>query len=176
MDDQGANRTGRRVLDACCMATFIIALLSVVSGIVGCETRQAKTSAANGPISNNNLIVPGERIGKYVINASTLAEILGTDSPESRNRLANEGFFFEFNQGRNLTGVIADTDHFQMANGLKVGSTSKEVEAIMGEPKARTINGEKIELDALVYVGVIFILKDETVGAIRVGQPDNQVK
>jgi hypothetical protein len=138
----------------------IVSLIVVVLLVVGC---------GDGPAAPPTAIVPGDRVGPYVIHTSTLRDILGEDSADARKRFADQGLYFEFEQGRELKAVTVMSDRFQLPSGLKVGSTMQEVEAIMGKPDARNVSGEKIAMEALVYSGVTFVPKDNRVAAIRVG-------
>jgi hypothetical protein len=139
-------------------------LILVLCALMGCGT----TPAINGRDTKSELIVPGERVGKLLINTSTMPQILGNDSPEARARFASKGLSFEFEHGQKLKAVSIETDHFQLKNGLKVGSTIEEVETLMGKPQARKITGDKLDLDVLVYQGVMFLPKDGLVSVIRV--------
>jgi hypothetical protein len=127
---------------------------------IGCQG-DAKTQSG---------IVPGERVGTYVLRKSTLRDILGEDTADARKRFVDQGLNFEFNQGKELTAVTVSNDRFQMPNGLRVGSTVEEVEQTLGKPAHDRDVGEHLTLDVLDYPGITFIPKDGRVAAIRISR------
>lgn len=166
---RGARARAQAVGGYAAMESSLLSLL--VLAIMCCGAQPTPSIATNSGPDSSHLIVPGDRVGTYLVNVSTLPEILGTDSAESRRQFADDGLYFEFEQGRELKAITVETSHFQLANGLKVGSTIEDVEARMGKPDTRRIAGEKIELNAIMYQGVTFFPKDGAVMAIRVASP-----
>jgi hypothetical protein len=123
--------------------------------------------------TGSDRVITTRGVGDYQIGQSTLEEILGTDTSELRKRFTDAGLNFEFNQGKELTGVTVTSSDYSLENGLSVGSTSSEVRNKLGEPLKTSIELEPkgIQLDALVYNEYTFLLdQSNKVTAIRVGR------
>lgn len=124
-------------------------------------------AGCNAPI-DDHLLVPGERAGSYVLGHSTLAQIMGEDTPANRQRFADQGINFEFDRGRKLKAVIVGSDKFNTVDGLRVGSSVDAVREQLGAPIA-TPEGEKVVIEVLAYPGIQFFPQDDRVRAIRIG-------
>jgi hypothetical protein len=118
-------------------------------------------------IENDKLIIPGERVGIYVINKSTLKEILIEDSPAKRKEFSDKGIHFQFEKGKQLTGVTVNNDKFQLESGIKVGSSLDSVKIKLGDKYNNQLsNGTGL----IIYQGIIFMIKDNIVMSISVVQ------
>jgi len=118
------------------------------------------------------LVVKANAVGEYQIGKSTLEDILGSDTPENRKRFSDAGLNFEFNRGKELTGVTVTASEYALENGLTIGSTSNDVMQELGDPRDTKIDlkPKGIELDALVYDDFVFLLDDsKNVAGIRIG-------
>ena len=143
----------------------IAAMLAAIF-LVGCSDSKPLPSANDA----SDTLIAKDRVGIYVVGKSTLAEILGDDTSEARNRFANEGLNFEFDRGVALAGVTVSAPEYRMANGLSVGSSADEVRKALGEPNQTEITSDKfLPIDALVYDDFAFLLNGRQVSAIRVG-------
>lgn len=137
---------------------------------IGCSDDASVTQV--GPTADSSHIVKAESVGDYQIGKSTLKEILSSDTPENRKRFTDAGVNFEFNQGKELTGITVTSSEYALENGLTIGSPSSDVTAKLGEPRQMKLELEPkgIELDALVYDEFVFLLDgSKSVVAIRIG-------
>ncbi len=133
--------------------------MTVAFVILGCSPQTTEQDA---------WIVPGTRVGPYVIGKSTLTDILGKDTPEARQSYAAQGLYFQFERGRKLTGVTISTDRFATREGLSVGDSVEEVRKLLGAPAGSRVEGDKIAFDAMVYDGIVFVPKDGRIVSIFV--------
>ena len=151
---------------------FVFSALGIVVLVCsGCAEDAADSPVATDTGSDRTIRTSG--IGDYQIGRSTSEEILGADTPDARERLADAGLRFEFHQGEELTGVTVTSSDYSLENGLGIGSTSDEVRNKLGEPLKTSIELEPkgIQLDALVYNQYTFLLdQSNKVTAIRVGR------
>ncbi len=118
------------------------------------------------------LITP-ESVGEYRIGKSTRESILGKDTSKARKEFADKGLNFEFNQGKELTGVIVSSPDYSLPNGLAVGAKAEEVRNELGAPNGTKLELQPkgIELNALIYDQYAFLLDaSNKVSAIRVGK------
>ena len=158
---------GHRLISFC----YSLLAFCLISGEFGCSQQGESPHQAASPDSKNRLSAQG--FGPYRIGISTRDEILGSDIIAARERFSDEGILFEFNRGKEMTGMTVMSDQYVLENGLKVGSSRRTVIDCMGEP----LNGdgvvktEKLVLDLLLYPKFSFLF-DETghVFAIRVGE------
>lgn len=137
----------------------------------GCSEDIATAPQSTGTHSDH--LIAASSVGKYLIGQSTLEGILGSDTPDNRKRFSDAGLQFEFNQGKELTGVTVTSADYELENGLTIGSPSSEVREKLGEPRATKIESEPkgIQIDALVYDDFVFLLDEsQKVGAIRIGK------
>ena len=137
----------------------------------GCAEDAVVSPVATDTGSDRTIRTSG--VGGYQIGRSTSDEILGADIPDARERFADVGLRFEFRQGKELTGFTVTSSDYSLENGLRIGSTSKEVRNKLGEPLQTSIELEPkgIQLDALVYNHYTFLLdQSNKVTAIRVGR------
>jgi hypothetical protein len=137
---------------------------------IGCSADASVTQVV--PTSDSSYIVKAESVGDYQIGKSTLDEIMGSVTAKNRRRFADAGLNFEFNQGKELTGVTVTSSDYTLENGLTIGSPSSDVINKLGEPRRSKIELEPkdIELDALVYDEFVFLLDgSKNVAAIRIG-------
>ena len=147
----------------CLVLSFCVSVTMPLSG----DTGTAQTE------SKRNLIVPSVRVGEFVLGESTLANILGQDTPEARQRFADKGIWFQFDEGKLLTGVTLRSNRYATVEGLRVGSTADEVITAFGQPrdaKLRLKKGSRAigEIPAIVYEGITFIAAKGKVTAIQV--------
>lgn len=155
-----------------------------LAGMCGCapqsETQSADldqaTSSTARTNANSSTLITQTSVGDYRIGVATMSELLGSDTRESRKRLASQGLHFEFERGGTLTGITVTSQKYALENGIAVGSKADAVREKLGEPLAGKLALEpnKGELDALVYAGYVFVLggsagKEKSVTAIRVG-------
>jgi hypothetical protein len=154
------------------MKTIWMVALLLGGALVGCCDAHQNPAASSQPAPDDTLIVPGVRVGQYVLGRSTAASILGSDSPEARRKFAEQGLFFEFERGQQLTGIMVSSPKYATQNGLRVGATAADVEAQLGTPLSRTMSEAhgKFEIPGLSYPGIWFVLEGTVVGAIRVGK------
>ncbi|MEO0515169.1 MAG: hypothetical protein AAF086_07740 [Planctomycetota bacterium] len=120
-------------------------------------------------VPEEKLIVPGKRIGPYILGQSTLQSIMGEDTVDNRRRFSEQGVMFEFDRGRELTGVLVTVSDFATSEGLSVGSSVDDAEAIFGSPISREVQGNLLRFDALIYGGIQFLFDENQITAIRVG-------
>jgi hypothetical protein len=147
----------------------LLALLALLV-CIGCSADASVTQVV--PTSDSSYIVKAESVGDYQIGKSTLDEIMGSVTAKNRRRFADAGLNFEFNQGKELTGVTVTSSDYALENGLTIGSPSSDVINKLGEPRRSKIELEPkdIELDALVYDEFVFLLDgSKNVAAIRIG-------
>ncbi len=110
----------------------IVCSLLVLLANIGCSVIESDARAASN--SPSKFIIKAKSVGEYKIGESTLESILGTDTPENRKRFAASGLNFEFNKGKELTGVTVTVNKYALENGLTVGSSASEVVKQLGEP------------------------------------------
>jgi len=153
--------------------SFCYSLLAfcLISGAFGCSQQGEPPQQAASSDSKTGLSAQG--IGPYRIGISTRDEIFGSDIIAAREQFSDEGILFEFNRGKEMTGLTVTSDQYVLENGLKVGSSRRSVMDCMGEP----LNGdgvvktEKLVLDLLVYPKFSFLFDDAGhVVAIRIGE------
>jgi len=145
-------------------------ILLVSLAISGCADAPSAPQARTN--SDAKLVVKANAVGEYQIGKSTLEDILGSDTPENRKRFSDAGLNFEFNRGKELTGVTVTASEYALENGLTIGSTSNDVMQELGDPRDTKIDlkPKGIELDALVYDDFVFLLDDsKNVAGIRIG-------
>lgn len=126
-----------------------------------------------GDVLDPLLIVPGVRVGPYVLGVTT------RDQTEARRAQA-DGLAFEF-QGapglaRGLTGVLVTDPRYRTADGLGVGSRVAEVRRALGVPLrpeigARESGAAAEPAEGLAYDGVRFGLDGERVVSVLVRRP-----
>ena len=158
----------RHRLISFCYSLLAFCLISVA---VGCSQQGEFPQQAASSDLKTGLSAQG--IGPYRIGVSTREEILGSDIIAARERFSDEGILFEFDRGKEMTGLTVMSDQYVLENGLKVGSSRRAVMDCMGEPLNGDgkVKNEKLVLDLLVYPKFSFLF-DETghVVAIRVGE------
>ncbi len=148
-----------------------IAVLCVIFTCCGCSDKGNFTPAATDIDSSR--VITARGVGEYLIGISTLEEILGTDSSEMRKRFADQGLNFEFDRGKELTGVTVSSRDYALENGISVGNTAEDVRDNLGEPLDTKIElrPKQIRLDALAYDDYMFLLdQTDNVIAIRIGR------
>lgn len=121
---------------------------------------------------NKSTITP-QSAGSYIIGQSTHEEILGEDSKQMRNTLAQKGFYFEFYRGTTLTGLTIASPQYSLSNGISIGSSQDDVIKHMGPPNNTFISlkPKDIRMDSLVYKDYLFLLDtNKFVSAIRIGK------
>ncbi len=158
---------GHRLISCC----YSLLAFCLISGAIGCSQQGELPQQAASSDSKTGFSAEG--IGLYRIGVSTRDEILGSDIIAARERFSDEGILFEFDRGKEMTGMTVTSDQYVLENGLKVGSSRRAVIDCMGDP----LNGdgvvktEKLVLDLLLYPKFSFSF-DETghVFAIRVGE------
>ena len=128
----------------------------------------------NGFFSVKKGVITRTRVSDFVLGKSTQDEILGRSIGAARLRreqFAAQGLYFEFHQGKELTGITVSSSEYQLENGLRVGSTEADVRKLLGEPDRTAIVTEKLRLDnVLVYQDFVFLLDDaKKVASIRIG-------
>lgn len=145
----------------------------ILFGLLLCVGCSDDGSVAQVPSpSASSYIVKAESVGDYQIGKSTLDEVMGSDTPENRKRFTDAGLSFEFNQGKELTGLTVTSSDYALENGLMIGSPASDVTVKLGEPRQTKIESEEkgIESDALVYDEFVFLLDgSRNVNAIRIG-------
>lgn len=121
-------------------------------------------------VPDPNLIVPGARVGPYVLAQTRRKDVLPDDTPEARARLAGQGVLLEFGPGEALAGVTVQSDRFHTKEGLAVGALRAQVRRSLGLPLQDEIGEErrKTRLEAMRYEGISFLLDGEVVRAIHV--------
>jgi hypothetical protein len=133
---------------------------------------ESPSSAGTAVVANEVLIVPGVRVGNFVLGRDTLASVLGSDTPEARHRFAEQGLVFQFEQGKQLRGIMVSSPRFRTRHGFRVGSKASAIEEQLGTPvtrEVREVHG-KFELPVLAYPGITFLLSDGSVRAVRIGK------
>lgn len=121
----------------------------------------------------DSLIVPGQRIGSYVVGESTRESLIGADTPENRRAYASHGVTFEFDQGQELIGVTVSNPDFATAGGVRVGSRLEEMFGEFGSQEVKPFESDsgKISFPMVQYPGIQFFVQDKSVVAIRVAKP-----
>jgi outer membrane protein assembly factor BamE (lipoprotein component of BamABCDE complex) len=121
--------------------------------------------------ANDNLIVPGKRIGQAYIGM-TLAELYKVLGRPSRTLNMGENIYYYYDSlmaetnGQTVWGLIATSKNFRTENGLKVGAQDLEVRALMGSPTCANASGGQTQL---VYGAMSFLVnQDGLVTSIRV--------
>ena len=149
---------------------FAVGGLALLTNL-GCSAGEATPPGAvtGAADSAPNYTITANSVGDFVIGKSTLAEILGQDTPEARRQFANRGLNFQFDRGVTLTGVTVSSADYQLENGLAVGASADAVRKAFGEPKQTKMENRKFSFDALVYDDFAFVLAGDVVSAIFVG-------
>jgi hypothetical protein len=80
---------------------------------------------------NDNIIVPGKRVGNIVIGHTKDSEVGPGDGSISAE-YNNEGLGFGFNLHRRVTSIDVSRSNFRTREGLAVGSTEQQVVAAYG--------------------------------------------
>lgn len=142
--------------------SLVPALLALV--LAACD------STGERHVPDPHLVVPGVRVGPYVIGISTPEDTLGRDTAEARARLAAKGVHLEFERGGLLTGVTVESDLYATREGVAVGATRNEVRRALGSPLQAEIGhgSDSLRADAMLYDGITLLLDGEVVRAIRV--------
>ncbi len=172
--NQSSFRTGQRSITAAVVPPpqyllFLIAAGDRYEPVSGQVNPELSVKEIHAPLplesapdsSTDRLIVPGSRVGQYVIGVSTLAQILGSDTPEARQRFADQGLWFEFNRGHELSAVTTSNEQFATKEGLKVGSSIEQVQIALGG--ARPAERQTLVSGLLDYGGIQFVPKEERV-------------
>ncbi len=158
---------GHRLISVC----YSLLSFCLISGAFGCSQQGESPRQAASPDSKTRLSAEG--CGPWKIGVSTREEIFGSEITAGRKRFSDEGILFEFNRGKEMTGLTVMSDQYMLENGLKVGSSRRAVMDCMGEPLNgdEVVKNEKLVLDLLLYPNFSFLF-DETghVVAIRVGE------
>jgi hypothetical protein len=119
-----------------------------------------------------NIITPSIGLGDYRLGKSTLKEILGNDSGSIRSEFFKKGLMFQFNQGKELTGITIMSMDFKTDKGISVGDTLQKVQSIYGnssKPKEIKEKHGKFTINAASYEGISFLIdKDQKVFAIHI--------
>ncbi len=143
---------------------FLCSLCSIVL-LTGC-------GSSNDPsqVDEIELIIPGERIGPFVLGRSTRLSILGRDTPEKREKYRNQGLEFSFNRANKLRAITIHTNKFETSEGVKVGSPMNKVRKVFGDPLFDSIEDPEgnYELPGYVYDGITFLEYEGNVAAIIV--------
>lgn len=147
------------------MKPFRSILIFALFVSIGCSQSESPRSSQNA----SDAVIAKDRVGNYFLGKSTLAQILGEDTPEARRRFASEGLNFQFDRGVTLTGITVSSSKYRMANGLSVGSSTDKVREALGEPRQTEFTTNKFRIDALVYDHFTFIVNDNHVSVIFVG-------
>ena len=153
------------------MRLHLAVIVVVILAHIGCSkpTPQSSNAVSNPASSGDASTINAMGVGDYVIERSTLTEILSTDTPEARRRFSEQGLYFQFDRGRTLTGITMTSATFRLRSGLAVGASADAVRKELSAPKSEGIENDKLTLDALVYDDFTFILDSDTVSAIFIG-------
>lgn len=123
--------------------------------------------------SEDNLIVPGLRVGRYILNSTKMREIINTN--KTRDYYAKNGLFFTFEKGEELSSILITSDNYHTKDNIRVGDNVRMVKEIYGEPnEARNIPLIKssVQIGSIennfAYNGIIFIVQGDIIITILV--------
>ena len=123
----------------------------------------ALLSIAASAQSNDNLIVPGQRIGPTYIGM-TLAQLYKALGKPNRTLNMGEDIYYYYDSlmaetdGQTVWGLITSSKNFRTEKGLGVGAQDLEVRALMGNPTCANASGEKTQL---VYGAMAFLINQD---------------
>jgi hypothetical protein len=132
------------------------------------------SETSNKEIKNDKIIVPGERVGKFMINKTLMKEII-TDSTDV-SYYAEKGLFFGFNKGDELTSITVTSDEYKTDKNISVGDNIEKVLSIYGEyiskEELRLRKGERFSIgtgmDVFNYPGIKFFVDSGEVKVISI--------
>lgn len=140
-------------------------------------------------VADNVLIVPGERVGEFVIgreNVKAIWEYKGRKTEEKYHQYVRGlGDFtlpradgvplgelqFEVDSNWVLHAIVVQSAEYITAEGLRVGALATDVEAALGRPRAyvtEQLGG--FDVQVLDYGGIVFSTDNGRVTGIRVRQ------
>jgi len=140
---------------------------------------QAAQSSPSVAIADNVLIVPGQRVGEFVIGQNNATSIwnykksrahdkwnsyaVGLDTPSSPD------LQFQLGPGGELDSVLVQSADYETAEGFRVGTLANDIEAALGEPRIRaTEQHGGIDVPVLDYGGIVFVIGSDRVTGIWV--------
>lgn len=165
----------------------IMRLVVVSALVVACGEQSSNShgepvsqSPATVAVADAVLIVPGERVGEFVIGRQNATSIW-----EYKKSRANAQFAmytvggpdyrlgpelqFELGSGGVLDGVLVQSAEYMTAEGLRVGTLATDIEAALGAPRARlTERDGEVDVHVLDYEGIAFVIDSGRVKSIRV--------
>jgi hypothetical protein len=113
--------------------------------------------------SNDNLIVPGQRIGQAYIGM-TLAQLYKVLGKPSRTLNMGEDIYY-YNDSlmaetncQTVWGVITTSKNSRTERGLSVGAQDLEVRALMGNPTCAVASGGNTQL---AYGAMAFLINQD---------------
>jgi hypothetical protein len=142
-------------------ARLAAAWLFVVSGILtsGCETASHSTPAALGV--DDNVIVPGQRLGLVTLGMTPDALLQALGPPDSsrgpsanriQHRYNGRGLFVYVNVKSNrVDGVGTSDGRYRTARSVRVGASELELVSAQGAPKWRWHNAHGGDDGYVVY-------------------------
>jgi len=127
-------------------------------------------SDQSNKVEDVQLIIPGKRVGPFIIGRTTKKAILGQDTPEKRDKYFKQGIEFSFNRFDHLSAITIHTHKFETSEGVKVGSSMSKVHKVYGEPLFDHIKDPagEVDLPGYVYDGITFLEYNGSVAAIIV--------
>jgi len=140
---------------------------------------QAAQSAPVVAVADNVLIVPGQRVGEFVIGQNNATSIwnykktrahdkwnsyaVGLDTPSSPD------LQFQLGPGGELESVFVQSADYATAEGFRVGTLANDIEAALGEPRVRaTEQHGGVDVPVLDYGGIAFVIGSDRVTGIWV--------
>jgi hypothetical protein len=115
-------------------------------------------------VPNDNIIVPGERVGKIVISR-TKARDIGPGDGSISPAITDLGISLGLDIHLRVSSIEVRKPNFQTISGLKVGSTEDEVKSVNGyrpESELPLLSGGRrigtLATRVLSYPGIDFVL------------------
>lgn len=109
---------------------------------------------------DSHRIVPGRRVGPWVLGQSTVSGVLGADAAAERKRLAAAGIQMGWGTRGELIEVAITSPDYRTKEGIGVGSTPAEVRRAFGVPLIPEIGAQRPPRaeDAFDFDGIEFVV------------------
>ena len=143
------------------------------------QGEHSSKSTSTAAVADNMLIVPGQRVGEFVIGRGNATAIVNYKTRRAHDKY-NRYFFgldtqsasdleFQLRPGGELDAVLVQSADYVTAEGFRVGTAVTDIEAALGEPRVRaTERHGEVDVPLLDYGGIAFLVDKDRVTGIWV--------
>ncbi|MFH1783815.1 MAG: hypothetical protein ABH868_02805 [bacterium] len=146
---------------------YFAVLLLMAAVFAGCASVSSYTKE-----EGDDLIVPGERVSKFIISKTSMKQIYTKTTPKESYK--KQGLDFLFDKKDKLAVIVVSSTKFKTEDGIKIGDNLIKVMLEHGTGEEEPVDIEEVDAqikakgNKLVYPGIEFVMVDKRVVTIIV--------